>query len=293
MNYVISTIGHVSSAFIQVGPRLHKALPRMTQIVSKIGLSELTKIAFLYKLYDDALANILALETNRHGTSLYSYAKIHMQGAKVCYGGHIRDAYQGHSQNRIFVFKDHASFSENLSFSIKDRLSTFLCSMGYSQGAYSASMRHGLEALGNLGVPSSLLRPFVLPSIILSIPLGILSPTLKFRFTPEQLDKDFREDNEGGALYTEKDISPTHLGISGSLIQGVNFSIFKRIYNKPSKFILGCVQLTAAVALTCIYTGLATPFPLVNTSITIISEVMEKHSIIKNIALGALYTSTL
>lgn len=295
MNLLISSsLDKLTVAVAQASPYLSLATSKASQIISKIGLSELVKIAFLYQLYDDAIANILALETNRHGTSIYSYAKIHLQGAKTCYGGHVEDGYQAHSANRFFVFEDHASFfgTKGVKYALGDRLSTHISAMGYSQMAYQALAAQGLTALNRLGIPQGFLRTFELPIFISSIPLGIFSPSLKFRFTPEQLRQDFKPDNLGGALYTEKDVSITHLGISGSLIQGVNLSVFKRIYHKPSQFLFGCVQLTAAIALTCIYTAIATPFPVINSSITVIKELMDRHHVIKNIALGALFTST-
>jgi len=295
MNYLTVSFDKLSSMATQIGPYLDKIAPQATQVISKIGLSGIAKIAFLYTLYDDALANILALETNRHGTSIYSYAKIHLQGAKVRYGGHVADYYQSHSQNRVFVFEDHASFfgSKGFTFALKDRLSTHSCAMGYSQGAYEALLNNGMNFLYSKGVPQSILRTFSIPKSILSVAFGVLSPVVKFRFTAEQLQRDFKPDDKGCALYTEKDISVTHLGISGSLIQGVNFSVFKRIYRKPTQFLLGCVQLTAAVALTCLYTGIGTSFPILRSSVAIITEVAERHTIIKNIVLGALFTSTL
>ena len=229
---------------------------RLRDGVSKIGFYQLAQIAFLYQLYDSGIANILALETNRHGTSLYSYIKIHLQGVKI-------------SKGRAFVYEDDESL---LSVGgLCNRLIT----------PFSASF-DSINAYAGLYIP-----------FIISIPLGLISPVVKFRFTPEQLAKDFKEDTEpNGALYPEKDIGVSHLGITGSLMQGLNPSILKRIYSKPTKFLLGCAQLVAAIALTCIVYKISTPFFRVNLILAAVAENMERHRTITKIALCGLNLST-
>lgn len=274
---MIQYLDKITPFFTNVTPFVNKIAPHVTQVVSKIGFAQLAQIAFVYKLYDNALANILALETNRHGTSIYSYAKIHLQGAKTSKGGHLQDQYQRHSKNRVFVFGDNKS--------LNDAIGTTICAIGYSHGAYLGLMPNFIS-----NSRSKLVQIFFVVGAIFP---ALLTPTVKFRFTPEQLKKDFKVDEEGGALFTEKDVGISHLGIKGSLIKGLNISVFKRISNNPSKFVLGIAQIVAAVGLTCIYCGVVTSSPLINSSIIVVSEFMKNHLIIKNVAFGALYLSTL
>ncbi len=269
-------INYITPFIDKATPYINIIAPQMNQIISKIGLIQIAQIAFVYNLFDSAIANILALETNRHGTDIYSYAKIHLQGAKTCKGGHVKDSYQSHSKNRVFVFKDNKN--------LDDSISTTICAFGYSLGAY---LSYAPDFLNSARAGVLQLLP-IIPSCL----AALVTPTVKFRHTPEQLKKDFKIDDEGGALFTEKNISPLHLGISGSLIQGLNFSLFNRISNHPTKFILGVVQLTAAVGLTCIFCGVVTSSPVINSAITVGSAFMNNHWIISNIALGVLHITT-
>lgn len=82
--------------------------------------------------------------------------------------------------------------------------------------------------------------------------LGALTPTLRFKFTPEEVKANFTIDSEYGdlAYKTSSNIGTDRIGIIGSLRQGMNCQVFQRIYNNPCKFLLGLAQLTSAVALT-------------------------------------------
>jgi hypothetical protein len=128
---------------------------------------------------------------------------------------------------------------------------------------------------------------------IISSFLGCASPVVKFRFTPEQINEDFNKNQDRKPiLYAKKDIGVTHVEITGSLIQGINSSVFTRIYHKPTKFLYGCVQLVAAVGLTCIYCNIATASPLLNSILAVVSESMKHHQTMTKVALGVLHIST-
>lgn len=265
-------------------PCMSAMAPRAKEIVSKIGLSQLAQIHLVYQLFDSGLANFLALDTARHGTTLYSYLKIQFQGGKTCYGGHVNDINQSESLNRIFAFSDESTL------------------VGLTKVPLYTSYFSGYAHFARMDkfIGKKIEHTFLeLPLLVLSFLPGLISPTVKYRFTPQEIKRKFEHDEDnvfdgkgGMVLHTKENIGISHLGITGSLIQGMNPSIFGRIYNKPEKFALGCAQLVAAIALTCIYCGILTSSPLINTSITVIAELMNQHAILSKIALCAIYFTT-
>lgn len=102
--------------------------------------------------------------------------------------------------------------------------------------------------------------------MICLIPITFLTPTLKFHFDYFHIQKLKISYQLGGMRDdpslddpTAKDtcyqsnirITPLHLGITGSLIQGLNLNCLGRIKRAPLKPLLGAIQLIFAVGLTC------------------------------------------
>ncbi|HEV7736732.1 MAG TPA: hypothetical protein VGO47_05080, partial [Chlamydiales bacterium] len=71
---------------------------------------------------------------------------------------------------------------------------------------------------------------------------------LRFKFTPEVFKANFTPDRTmpKGCFYTKKPISPLHLGVNGSLLQGLNLGMFSRMVQHPSRMLRGVVFLGAA-----------------------------------------------
>jgi hypothetical protein len=89
--------------------------------------------------------------------------------------------------------------------------------------------------------------------IALSFFEGFCSPALKFRFRPDspikfEWDQTFsRETHIAG--FTEQNISPDHIGLYGSLSEGVNQQWGERIQANPAQFAKGLLKLVAVVAI--------------------------------------------
>lgn len=262
-------------------PILERASPYFTQIASQASLvskagSRLVQGALLYQLYDSAIANMLCLDTLRHGTSLSSVVRINLQGAKP-------EMSPSSLIRVVSLYTDFDDKSHSLGKKITAKLFTPLFTTYYSIRANARDFgSHLPEPTAPLGKVLYLVIEF-----IASVALGIFSPTVKFRFTPEEREERFLvdkgdDDAKGsGSLYTTDEIETSHLGISGSLRQGLNSSLVGRIKTHPGKFVLGLAQLTAAVALTSIWVG--------GTSVPVLSTLLAQHRIK---TLAALWIST-
>lgn len=285
----------------------------ISDYISKIAQSKLAKIVFLYHLYDSALANILALDTCRHGTSLPGYVNIFFNGGKINRAGSAETAYletyssdqywikQRKKANigKIYVWNDSRSSELFLAKAQKClpispgalKFRNFIYTVTWPLGKRSASFRFSAQA--NIALlPAGKIVGMI--SHVVGFLLTFVTPTVKYRFTPQELAKKFENDPDlpGMAQRTSSDISPTHLGISGSLIQGLNFGILGRIKNKPGTFALGCVQLTAAIALTLLWTGIQTSSPFIQASVQAINTFSTQHEIISKNAFQILFLST-
>lgn len=263
---VQSLTSSLSSHLDKVGPYLQEAVPQIRQVISKIGLRQFAHINLVYQLLDSGLANFLALETIRMGTSLPTYIKIQAKGGKFNRGSTCKDPTNLTKilNNRGAIFIESAETT--LSHFPKDHKSLFIK--------------------------------------IFALLAGAIQPVIKVRYSDSDegimkiLKKKTTTDDHDSYFYVLErkpsawSIKTSHLGITGSLRQGINSSIFQRISQKPGKFTLGCAQLIAAIALTCIYCGIRTGSPLINHSLTVLSNFKEIHYIVSNIGIGILYITT-
>jgi hypothetical protein len=185
-----------------------------------------------YQLFDQGLANFLNLETLRHGTGPLGFVGINLHGADPNYGGHetgsgfVQSKYMENSKGYFHVFKDsECSAGGHLPFflTIPPRIHAIL----------SGTASIGVPPLGMLA--------------------GLLTPTLRFRFRPEDIlgcikDCQFEDDPDydGAAYRTQQPISPIHLGITGSITQGVDSNMFSRMSADPLKVLGGALLLIGA-----------------------------------------------
>jgi len=249
----------------------------------------LAKVSLLYNLYDSAIANLLGLQTNRHGTSLLNYFQICLSGGKVTKGGGGETVYFNRvgdpranevlerCTNKIYVWNDQ-NWRPDLDWAIEKRLKPIVYS-----------------GMGNANSSANSSQLQKTPSTTLGYFLALVTPTVKFRFTPEEFEKNFKPDDwlRLKASVTTKDISVFHLGITGSLIQGLNSGMFQRIKRNIPSFMLGCVQLTAAIALTILWTKSSQKEekPVENES-TVKKAAHGVKKAVQAIALGILFFST-
>jgi hypothetical protein len=271
-----------------------------------VSISSISKGLVLYNLFDSAIADCLALHTCRHGTSIVSYVKIMFTGGKANKGGTggesaYRNTHDPDSQEtkkrlaankgRIYVFRDLLEdnvqqYAQGLAatkiklFSILKR--TFLPLDFSYQGNTNlfANEKSSEKAKQYAPIAGALLT--------------LLTPIVKYRFTPDELNS-FEEDGDlqPFALYTDKDISPWHLGISGSLIQGVNRQMFSRIKDNPVKVAKGFTKLIAALALSAIWIGIPpSSNTLLTRSIQTLKSFSENHPYLFRMMLAPLVFST-
>lgn len=96
-------------------------------------------------------------------------------------------------------------------------------------------------------------NPDIIGSVVGGI-AGFFTPTIKFRFTPEELFNCttsciFENDPDYGfmAYRTHEPISASRIGMTGSMTQGINASMFARMQANPGKVAIGVALLDAAV----------------------------------------------
>lgn len=219
-----------------------------SDIKQKISGIFWTSIAYwsIYNLVDSGLANVFALETLTHGTGPFGYIGINLNGADPNYGGGNTGSSVGSgfsryietSKNYFHVFKDSgfyedsSNFLEKIFIPIGKTLLPKLHSTLSGMATFGYSFNNGFQNL-----PKGIIGGFA----------GFFTPTLKFRFTPEDLCLFENDPDYGGIAYrTTAAISSSHLGITGSLQQGINLGMFDRIVANPQKVLIGISLLAAA-----------------------------------------------
>jgi hypothetical protein len=204
-----------------------------------------------YNLLDAGLSRFLALETLTHGASPMGYFKISLEGADPRLGGmghgssagmrKIGDKYLAmqadicmrNSKNFFHLFKDSGpEFKGSMTLSLLSRMNIFnkICPKLHA-------MLSGIASAGNI------------PNKVGGV-LGFITPTLKFRFTPEQVRSGRFEDDPdyiGLAWRTALPISTKHIGITGSILQGIGQGTISRMRAHPLKVLRGMALLGAAV----------------------------------------------
>lgn len=233
----------------------------------------------LYALFDEGLANLLGLEILRHGTSLHNYVSIMTDGANPNFGGSEVGSSMGHSG----FDKDHhyVKSSKDYFHVFKDSDARVQAETVIEEGPSGKRSRkcgpEGCEGVINC------MGPLIAQTAVRAMPmyhaalsgyasansdssdrscaaktmriagsvLGFFTPTLRFKFTPERVKQVFENDPDYDnlAFRTRLKIGPEHIGITGSLAQGLNCGLFHRIGQNPGKFLLGLIQLILAVAL--------------------------------------------
>lgn len=88
-------------------------------------------------------------------------------------------------------------------------------------------------------------------TLVQGVVLSQFSPTLKFRFNAE-LHEQAPVFERSDVCYASQPIGTEHIGLYGTLAQGLQGDLWGRIQREPSKFFSGVVKLVAAVAHTAI-----------------------------------------
>lgn len=219
-----------------------------------------------YNLLDMGISNFLALETLRHGTGPMGYVGINLFGADPAMGGSIIGSSVGsgcehfarRSKNYFHVFKD-SQFLSNL-FDAEDKINSVIFVLKPllpRMHAVESGMAtfNFFDQKGLTAIPTNLIGGIA----------GFLTPTLKFRFTPKEVMlcddllsfTQYEEckkvtyfendpDYDGIAYRTTRVINASRLGIVGSLLHGLNSTMFSRMMSNPQKVVVGAALIGVA-----------------------------------------------
>jgi hypothetical protein len=240
----------------------------------------------LFDLFDDALSDMFCLKTVTHGTSPKNYYSILSYGADPSQGGRPdkgeeamykyrgvkRDLYTAEntknwdSKGRFYVFKDNNYAPPGAPCCIGPIVGSIAKKMGPRM--YAAQGSVGELAISTGAGDGCLSKAAVNLGGIFS---SFYSPTLKFRFLPEEMAKfDFQDDKTEyvdsekdangnfinpdacAAGYTEHAIPSDHIGLYGTLSRGFSGSLIDRIQADPWRFMQGLLKLITITALTAL-----------------------------------------
>lgn len=235
----------------------------------------------LLSIFTQSMSDMLCLETLKHGTSFRNYFHIRLAGADPRHGGEIGGSsavinahYLNACKTFFYVFKDTLNFSLGAAVVADKKIEDITIE----------DRKAAQRELEELPMHFSLLRSYVLVPMltrmhavlsgwscyenkvikILSSTASFFTPTINFRFTPEELDLSryhnkkvtsnkelaaykgrFLEDEDysGMAWKTKAKIGAEHIGFYGILSQGLKGDLMGRIKKNPQKCLSGCIRL--------------------------------------------------
>jgi hypothetical protein len=183
-----------------------------------------------YRLFDDGLANLLGLETLKHGTNIVNYIAIRQNGGDPSHGGKSSGStpgkLSGETKGHFYVFKDSEfafDTEADLSTILKIALPLFTiyakavgplthrCLSGFYLARHAFSINNTPNLFSNiLGIISGICHI-------------LLVPTLHFRLQSIDHSSLVNDPSYGRAAYRTKDkIAACHIGLFGTLNSGIN-----------------------------------------------------------------------
>jgi hypothetical protein len=207
-------------------------------------------------LVDDGIANVLGLETLRHGTNPFNYLSIRLYGGDPKHGGKASGSTTGwrndNTENWFYLFKDR-EFYPNMPMQLKDdanpcqKFVAYFVPLSYlSCLVRSHSFFSGYNFVSNY-TPECSKKAW---GIIGGTFSTCITPTLRFRFSKIDDMRLVNDQRYSGLAYkTDRKVEAWRIGIIGSLIIGINLEWTCRFKGNPQKVITGVVQLVAAAAL--------------------------------------------
>lgn len=228
-----------------------------------MGITGILSLNWLcFKFADQGLANLLGLETLRHGTNLINYIGIKILGGLPSHGLKATGSTYGYAldntANKFYVFKDH-HFKDTVVG--RSNINKFISIPWIgkrvlpNQHKFFACCGLSRELLDRVIGNTDNIFALALPQIFVSFPAmiinALITPTLKFRVTPEEVARNFIDDPQysGLAYYTTHRLGINKIGFIGTLIQGLNNGIVERARTNPGKTFTGLIQLASAVGL--------------------------------------------
>ncbi len=228
----------------------------------------------LVSLFTQCIADMLCLETLKHGTSFNNYLNIRVHGADPRLGGSSigsssvsNPKYLDRSKGYVYVFKDSCAVLleslpiemqiEGNSVRMNAHRRCIVPDDSFKTSFVEIPLRTRLHAVMSgaaIGVGQCM--------------LSLFTPTVNFRFIPEKLHlsryenihsisnnelgrqyERFREDEDYGGMAwkTKRAIKTSHIGLRGILKQGFKGDVLQRIKNNPKKCVIGAIRMIALV----------------------------------------------
>lgn len=210
-----------------------------------------------YHLVDDGCANLLQVETLRHGTSPTSYVKIRWQGAEPNKNADTIGSTPAGLlpvEGYFYVFKETLPFLKAIKRSKLHAL--FATIHVFSDAFIKTKLGRCLSSRREMCA----VRAMAMALGLSSTAIGALTPVLSFRFLKKEIstsrfedDPNYRDpSNSSGAsdaYRTKSPIEPWRIGFLGTIFTGINRELFQRVKSNPSRSLKGAVQLAGAAAI--------------------------------------------
>ena len=225
-----------------------------------------------YNLLDDGIANVLNLETLRHGTNPYSNIILRIKGGDPDKGassfGSTKNFSTDNPVSHFYLFKDNEVGLNAFGISefpgtpnaflhlIKRHMPRIHAALSGYNFFSQVLDKESLKDFSSIKV----LRVFI--GIIGSLTSFFISPTLRFRFSEIDSNRFENDPPYAGLAYrTQLPVEPWRIGPMGSLITGLNPKRFSKIKINPMKILTGIVQITCAIAIgiLCVSSLVANP----------------------------------
>lgn len=232
----------------------------------------------IVSLFTQCVADVLCLETLKHGTSFKNYLNIRVDGADPSYGGKIGGSssvsnpkYLGSSKDYFYMFKDSGIINlEYLPIEMQiDGNKMAINAYKRNVSAHESWSTPYLEIPLRIRLHATMSGASGEGALLMGIGhvfLSFFTPTVNLRFIPEklnlsryknvnaissnELDRErnrFQEDVDyaGMAWKTKKAIKVNHIGLRGIFAQGFKGNVLQRIQHNPRKCLLGIIRLVA------------------------------------------------
>lgn len=187
----------------------------------------------LGRLGEHGVANVLGLETLRHGTNPISWLSIHIFGAMPAmggssFGGDYGLQYHAQNVNRFYFAREP-----------RTRESAF------KKWYYPRLLPLPYEFKSTLNLLKNVKIPIPIAAVVSAIST-VIFPTIKFHFPREKVDR-FYEDRTvsyGAACSTDRYVSPLNIGIVGSIWNSLTYKTPIRMFKNPMRVLTGIAQLS-------------------------------------------------
>lgn len=195
------------------------------------------------RIAEQGLADFCGLVTLRHGTNPISWLFIHTIGflpscGGAWYGGDVNCGFDALNKGRVYFLKDTYRWSSFSEYALKTT-TFYLLPISYShQSTLNLLCNHSFLPF----VPSYPIKYII--QTILTSPVLVFLPTIKVRKSLEEVNL-YKEDFSDGVdcCSTNEWINPLHIGIKGTLWNGLSYKIVSRVVNDPARCLKGVSYL--------------------------------------------------